>query len=100
MEHFLSLVQEQPQQEVVQIDKEKLKQFLRKVKVWDYARLSFDDYQRLSVNDRPSILRNYYIDMVKKYSGPGKFLLFAIVWLFLLAILLLFTCFHCHFFLI
>ena len=64
MERFLSLVEEPSQQEEVQIDKENLKQFLRKVKVWDYARLSFTDYQKFSVDDRSSILKNCYIDIL------------------------------------
>ena len=35
--------------------------------------LSFNEYQRLPVADRSSILKNYYVDMLKKYcSGSGK----------------------------
>ena len=37
MERFLCLVEEPSRQDEVQIDEEELRQFLSKVKVWDYA---------------------------------------------------------------
>ena len=98
MERFLLFIEEPSQKDEVQIQEEKLKQFLSKVKVCDYPMLSFVDYHRLSVDDRSSILKSYYNDMVKKYSGPGKLLFFqcldnsfgvsiAVVYMFLLLLL-------------
>ena len=94
MERFLSLVEEPSQQDEVQTDEEKLKQFLRKVKLWDYARISLSDYQKLSVNDRCSILKNYYFDMLKKYSGSGNFFGLSLSGCFFW-LLFLFTHFFC-----
>ena len=102
MERFLRLVEEPSQQDEVQIDEKKLKQSLSKVEVWDYAMLTFTDYQRLSVDDRSSILKNYYNDMVKKYSGPGKYFIFhcmdvsfgffiVVIYMFLLLLLFFFV---------
>ena len=48
-------------------DDEKLKFFTTKVKTWDYAKISLSGYQRLSVDDRSSVLRNYYEDMSENY---------------------------------
>ena len=56
MERLLRMVEEPSQQDEYQIGEEKLRQLLTKVKVWDYAIISFDDYQRLSVDDRSTIL--------------------------------------------
>lgn len=49
-------------------DDEKLKFFTTKVKTRDYAKISLSGYQRLSVDDRSSVLRNYYQDVSKNYS--------------------------------
>ena len=44
MECLLRMEEEPSQQDEVQIDEEKLRQFLTKVKVWDYAMISCNDY--------------------------------------------------------
>ena len=74
MDRFLSMVEKQSEQEV-HIDETKLREFLSKVKVWDYVKISYNDYQKLSVADRSSILKNYYHDMRKKF-GSGEHLFF------------------------
>ena len=33
------------------------------MKIWEYARLNYEDYQKLSVEDRSSMLKSYYVDM-------------------------------------
>ena len=75
MERFLSMIEEQSQQDV-HIDEAKLREFLSKVKIWDYVKISYSDYQNLSVADRSSILKNYYSDMCTKY-GSSKLLFFV-----------------------
>ena len=84
MDRFLQMVEELSQQNEVQIDEAKLKQFLTRVKVWEYAGVSFVDYQKLSVDDSSSILMNYYVDMLNRFSsGSGKmffsFLVFEVI---------------------
>ena len=70
----------------VNIDAEKLKFFTAKVKIWDDAKISLSECQRLSADDRSSILRIYYQDMSKNCSvNSGK----IIITLF----------YFCHFFL-
>ena len=70
---------EKPSTVEVNIDAEKLKFFNAKLKVWDYAKISFSDYQKLSIENRFSILKNYYHDICKNYSvGSGKIFCFII----------------------
>ena len=95
MDRFLQMVEEPSQQDEVPIDEVKLKQFLTSVKVLEYAGLIFIDYQKLSVDDRSSILMNYYVDMLIRFSsGSGKiffiFFLFGLVLLLFLLLLFLF----------
>ena len=40
--------------------------FKTKVNIWDYAKISGDNFQKLSFNDRASILKNYYSDIAAK----------------------------------
>ena len=75
MEHFLQMVEE-PFQQQVETDEAKLKYFISKVKIWDYTCLGLNDNQKLSVEDRSSVLKNYYLEMRSRYSdGTGKVLL-------------------------
>ena len=76
MDRFRSMVEGQSEQEV-HIDEAKLREFLSKVKVWDYVKISYNDYQKLSVADRSSIFKDYYHDMCRKF-GSGKHLLFVL----------------------
>ena len=70
---------EKPSTVEVNIDAEKLKFFNTKLKVWDYAKISFSDYQKLVIDNRSSILKSYYRDMCKNYSvGSVKILCFII----------------------
>ena len=75
MERFLSMVEEKSQQDVY-IDEVKLREFLSKVKIWDYVKISYNEYQNLSIADRSSILKNYYSDMCKNYVS-GKLFFFV-----------------------
>ena len=83
MEHLLKLVGERsPQyQQEVSIDSEKLTFFTSKVKIWEYARLNYENYQKLSVEDRSSVLKSYYVDMFTWFSNSSGtwfcFLLFV-----------------------
>ena len=54
MENLLKIVEE-PFSAVIEIDSQF---FITQVKIWDYASLSLNDYQKLSVEDRSSILKN------------------------------------------
>ena len=71
MERLLQMVEEP------EIDEGKLKQFLIRAKVWDYAGNSQAEYQKLSFDDLCSIVKNYYREMESRFgSGLGKCLLF------------------------
>ena len=62
MENLLKIVEE-PSSALVNIYAEKLKLFTRKVKIWDYASLSLNVYQKMSVEDRSSVLQKLYVDI-------------------------------------
>ena len=61
MEDFLEVVEE-PTTTDVNIYAKKLNFFNTKLKIWDYSKISLSEYQNISVDDRSSILRNYYHD--------------------------------------
>ena len=63
MKKYLSIVEELSN--VVKIDKVKLKQFLAQTKVWEYARITEEDYLRMSPIDRFAVLEDYYTHMNK-----------------------------------
>ena len=47
------------------------------MKIWEYVKISASDFQKLSFDDRPSILKNYYLDTSTKYSmGSSKIFCF------------------------
>ena len=56
MEKYLSIVEEHFDQD---IDDKKLKQFLAQTKVWEYARMTEQDYKDMSVVDRFELLKGY-----------------------------------------
>ena len=63
MEKYLSIVEEHAN--VGDIDKIKLKQFLAQTKVWEYARITEQDYKNMSDIDRFALLQDYYSYMNK-----------------------------------
>lgn len=62
MENLLKIVEE-PSSALVNIYAEQLKLFTTKVKIWDYASLSLNVYQKMSVEDRSSVLQKLYVDI-------------------------------------
>ena len=83
MQKFLDIVKE-PSSSSLEIQEDRLKFFVSKVKIWDYAGLSQGDYQKLSTEARSSILKKYYLDLTYHYPVATNFLYF---FLFGLAIL-------------
>ena len=78
MEKLLRIVEQPPASEEVVIDGEKLRFFNSKSKIWNYAKISSSDYQKLSLEDRPSILKGHYVDMSAKCSlGSGTIIIFC-----------------------
>lgn len=71
MENLLKMVEE-PSLVVADIDADKLKFFTAKVKIWDNASLSLKDCQKLSVEDRSSILQKCYVDMWARYTTMSR----------------------------
>ena len=57
MDRFLSIVEEQPS---VEIDEGRLRQFLSRVKVWDFVKILQLEYQSLPATARFSILKKIY----------------------------------------
>ena len=61
----------------VSIDAARLKFFNSKVKIWEYAKISANDFQKLSFQNRSLILKNYHFNMSTKYSmGSGIMIVF------------------------
>ena len=77
MDKNLSIVEEHA---AVAIDEMKLKRFLSHTKVWDYARMSEQDYKEMTATDRFALLQDYYTYMPNK-MGSGIFVF--VIFLFL-----------------
>ena len=83
MENFLIMVEQPAPSQEVAIDGERLQFFNTKLKIWDYAKISSSDYQKLSFENKSSILKSYYVDMSAKYSfGTGIIITFYLFWPF------------------
>ena len=67
MDRYLSTVEEHSN---VAINEVKLKQFLAQTKVWEYARITEQDYKDMSAVDRFVLLQDYYSYM-NKVTGQG-----------------------------
>ena len=78
MDKFIRIV-EQLSLSQTNIDAERLKFSNTNLKIWEYANVSFEDYQKLSFDNRSAILRNYYSEMCNRYPGSGIFFLFSFV---------------------
>lgn len=61
MEKLLNIVEEDSSSG--EIKKDRLRFFSSKVKVWDYAEITQNECQNLSIEDRSSLLKLYYNDM-------------------------------------
>ena len=73
MEKFLQIIEAPAQPNEVEMDPEKLKVFNSKLKVWDFAKILASEFENLPFDDKSSILKKYYVDMLSKYSdGKGK----------------------------
>ena len=73
MEEFLNIVEELSSTEVANDpDIFKFLMFNSKFKVWDYAKILAGEFQKLSCDDRSSILRKYYVDTPAKYLVVGS----------------------------
>ena len=59
MEELLRIMEQLSSSTESTIDAERLKFFKTKVNIWNYAKISAGDFQKLSFDDRASILKNY-----------------------------------------
>ena len=85
MEKSLSIVEKQPSIEIIE---GRLRHFLSYGKVWDFIKISPQEYQSLPATERYSILKDYYAQMCKKYGSDIKlfcFYCFCTLFGFLLA---------------
>ena len=85
MDRYLPIVQEHTN---LAIDEVKLKQFIAQTKVWEYAKITEQDYKEMSAVDRFALLKDYYSYMNKFTSQGIDFFvcfdtIFFISWLFL-----------------
>ena len=71
MDRYLSIVQEQP---LVETDEGRLRQFLSRIKVRDFVKISQLEYQ--SATERFSILNDYYKNTCDKYGSGKRFFCF------------------------
>ena len=67
MERYLSIVEEDTK---LVIDEVKLTEFLAQTKVWEYAKITKQDYKDMSAVDRFALLQDYYSYM-DKTTGRG-----------------------------
>ena len=72
MKQFLK-IEEEPSSNEVEIDPDNLKLFNSQLKRWKYAKILAAEFQKLSFDDRSSILKKYYADMCTTYLvGASK----------------------------
>ena len=106
MDGLLSIVEE-PSAPEIEIDENRLREFLSRVKIWDFIKISQNEYQALSAAESFSLLKDYQIKMSQKY-GSGKHsillclrksLLFCltIVWMFCYCLVYYFSSHTCEF---
>ena len=86
MDRYLSIVEEHTN---LAIDKVKHKQFLAQTKVWEYARITEQDYKDISADDSFALLQDYY-SYINKVTNQGTAFFFVsfdttffIYWLYL-----------------
>ena len=72
--NFCRLWKSRCQLQQVTIDADRLKFFTTKVEIWEYAKIPASDFQKLSFDDKASILKHYYSDMSAKYSVSAAIL--------------------------
>ena len=71
MEKYLSIVEKHLKHSNQDINETKLKQFLAKTKVWEYARISEQDYTEMSIVDRFEHLKDHY-NYMNKTTNHGQ----------------------------
>lgn len=72
-----------------QIDEDRLKFCISKVKFWDYLRISQQKLSSIILEERTSLLKIYYRDLDAKFQVSGKiYLLFVSLFLGFLLLLL------------
>ena len=67
MHRYLLIVEEHS---AAVIDEARLKQFLSQTKVWEYARVTEQDYKDMAATDRFALLQDYYAYMSEN-MGSG-----------------------------
>ena len=70
IDRFLSIVQESSPE--IEINKEKLKYFTSKIKIWDYFQITQQHFLSLSEEEKTAILKKYYRELESRQS-TGKF---------------------------
>ena len=62
MNNLTKIMDNEPQT----LDEQLVGQFMKKVKVWDYANISKENYVSLSNEDKEKIIKQYYFNMKTK----------------------------------
>ena len=65
METFRQIVESTAQTDE---NAEKLNFFNSMLKVWDFAKISSSEFQSLSFDNKSSLLKKYYVEMLAKYT--------------------------------
>ena len=77
MEKFIQIVEAPTQSDEVEIDPEKLKFFNSKPNVWDFAKIPASEFQNLPFDNKSTILKKYYVDMLSKHpDGKSKIIFY------------------------
>ena len=90
MENLLEIDKEPPScSQDFDIDPNRLEFFNMKLKTLDFTNIFFVDYHKLSFDDRPSILKNFYLKTSKQISGWFRYIFVSLAFfgLFLLGFL-------------
>ena len=70
MENSLRTVEENSAEEG--INKDRLKYFTTKIKIWDCFNISQQNFISLSTDERSSMLKRYYHNLNSRYLAAGK----------------------------
>ena len=87
MEKFLQIVEPTTQPDELKMDPEKSNFFDSKLKVRDFAKISSSEFQNLSFDDKSSLFKKYYAEMLANIQRVKVNYFFAFVWLFFVCIL-------------
>ena len=67
----MSIIEDSTSSNEVEIEADKRKFYNSQLRVWDYAKISASEFQKLSFDNKSITLKIYCVDMLTKYFFMG-----------------------------